>query len=159
MTTTQNRIAKALLGTALAVTVLPFVLTACTSSKADDASSASSSVASGDSLAECLVDRGYDESAFAGSGGEGVQTLTRPAGVDESQWREDMKSCMGSGESFGSTAGSANDDPEVEKKFVACMVDKGYEDFPETREERPEYLESHPGSMDDSAACFKEELQ
>ncbi|WIB78061.1 hypothetical protein DEJ28_02890 [Curtobacterium sp. MCPF17_002] len=136
---------RRLLSAAAVVVLLPGLLAACSSgSPESDPSKAAAGKDKGDSVSECMRGKGYDMDDAAGTGSGNSMQLSVPDGVDKEQWSADFEKCMGPVSGAGDSGGATDAKPgpgqaKKEKKFLQCVRENGFADYPDDPDARGTY--------------------
>lgn len=130
-----------LIAVAAAIVLLPGLLTACSGGPDSDPTSSKGTGAKGQSLGECMREKGYDM-PDAEFGSDSMQ-FTAPDGVDKEQYQADLSTCLDSALGDGAgEAGMAKEIPggdEKQAKLSKCIRDNGFSDYPDSEKARMDY--------------------
>jgi len=157
-TTTRTRRTRSLVALGAAALLLPGLLAACSGGgPGADSTPDAGTAAKGSALASCMRDRGYDMQDP--DGGSSAQIST-PDGVDEEQYRADLKDCVGDGSGAGD-AQMAKPMPGAAEKLheeAACIRDGGFSDYPDDQEAMATYRPADQDAFEEVAKACSDEV-
>ncbi|NQW91456.1 hypothetical protein HQQ88_14270 [Curtobacterium sp. VKM Ac-2861] len=145
-TTTSVRRPRAFIAVAAAALLLPALLTACSGTPKDDATTAAGGKDKAVSLAACMREKGYDMPDPAGA--DTTSSVGVPEGVDPDQWQSDLAACAKGSGTAGDAVGSAESIPggaEAARKAAKCIREHGFADYPD--DDQSAYEPSDPDAF------------
>ncbi len=138
------------------VLLVPTLLTACSSSPDGADAPTANDGQVGLALASCMRDHGYD---FADPDSGAPAQLSVPEGVDPDAYQADLKECLASGPvaDSGAKAQQLPGAAERERAYGECIVEAGFDDFPDDSAEWADYVPADQGAFDAASdACGAE---